>query len=420
MCTFKITNDPNNLLIDKYLKLGGPTLSNTLELSNVFYTHNLLTITGDITPQPVKNKNKYFILIGEIYNYDKSLPSDIYHVINTYNIYKNDFTNYLDGEFLIIIFDEYQIDIFTDPWSTRQCWYLKKNNYFYFSTFPVEDIVDRVNIRPHYYGNDNLIRLRPNTHYNFIINNQLLRIVNNNLHKWDFCQYKTNLNDWFKAFDEAVLKRSYDNQLVCFSGGLDSSCLALSLTDQKINFDAIMLDFNSVEDVNTINAVTNYCKDYMNLLIIQNKVSIDNIDKFEEIGLVNKAIVQIAQIAKNLGKKVVLQGNGADEIISNYMQKSNIKINTKNFWKEDLELIFPYSNFYDGQMRRIIDSFEFAFLMNGIELRNIFLDKKLTQEWFSLSCELKNKSIKLPLKGYLYYRNIPLPSVIARLTAQDY
>jgi asparagine synthetase B (glutamine-hydrolysing) len=158
----------------------------------------------------------------------------------------------------------------------------------------------------------------------------------------------------------------------------------------------------------------------MNLLTICDKVSIDNIDKFEEIGLINKAIVQIAQIAKNLNKKVVLQGNGADEIISNYMQKSNQPINTKTFWKEDLESIFPYSNFYDGQMRRIIDSFEFAFLMNGIELRNVFLDKKLTQEWFNLSSNLKNKSVKLPLKGYLYYRNIPLPNVIVRLTAQDY
>jgi asparagine synthetase B (glutamine-hydrolysing) len=420
MCTFKITNDPNPLLVDKYLKLGGPTLSNTLELNGVYYTHHLLNITGSITTQPVKNKNKYFILIGEIYNYDKSYPSDIYQVIDAYEKYKNNLTNYLDGEFLIIIFDEFQIDIFTDPWSTRQCWFFKKNNYFYFSTFPIEDISNRVNIRPHYYGDNNLTRLKPNTHYNFIIDNQILTIINNELHKWDFSQYKNTLNDWFKAFDEAVLKRSHKDQIVCFSGGLDSSCLVLSLTDQKIKFDSMMLKFNDVEDENTINSVIDYCKDYMNLLTICDKVSIDNIDKFEEIGLINKAIVQIAQIAKNLNKKVVLQGNGADEIISNYMQKSNQPINTKTFWKEDLESIFPYSNFYDGQMRRIIDSFEFAFLMNGIELRNVFLDKKLTQEWFNLSSNLKNKSVKLPLKGYLYYRNIPLPNVIVRLTAQDY
>ena len=35
MCTFKITNNPNEQLSDYFLKLGGPDLSNTIEVNGI-------------------------------------------------------------------------------------------------------------------------------------------------------------------------------------------------------------------------------------------------------------------------------------------------------------------------------------------------------------------------------------------------
>jgi len=87
MCTFKITNDSTELLIDQYLKDGGPTESRTVELDGIYITHHLLNITGEITPQPIYYGGKYFMLIGEFYNYDDSWPSDIYFGIEKYNEY---------------------------------------------------------------------------------------------------------------------------------------------------------------------------------------------------------------------------------------------------------------------------------------------------------------------------------------------
>ena len=115
MCTFKITNDPNEIFIDKYLQLGGPTLSNTIEIDGVYITHHLLSLTGELTPQPVERDGKYFLLLGEFYNYDVSLPSDIYFGIEKYLEYGDKFTEHLDGEFLFIVIDGDEINFFSDP-----------------------------------------------------------------------------------------------------------------------------------------------------------------------------------------------------------------------------------------------------------------------------------------------------------------
>ena len=54
----------------------------------------------------------------------------------------------------------------------------------------------------------------------------------------------------------------------------------------------------------------------------------------------------------------------------------------------------------------------------GVETRNPFLDKKLTQEWFSLSAELKNLEDKSPQKNYLRNHNIILPKKVSGLIDQ--
>ena len=144
MSTFKITNNSNSIVIDDYLKLGGPDISNTIDANGVYMTHHLSSITGEETAQPVKYDNKYYMLIGKIYNYDDTFDSDIYFCIEKYLEHGNKFTEYLDGEFLFIIYDEKtnNIDLFTDPWSTRQAFYYKIDNYFYFSTYPMTEPKD--------------------------------------------------------------------------------------------------------------------------------------------------------------------------------------------------------------------------------------------------------------------------------------
>ena len=137
MCTFKITNNPHEQLTDYFLKLGGPDLSNTIEVNGMYITHHLLNITGEFTPQPVEYDGKYFLLMGEIYNYDDSWPSDIYFGIEKYIEHGNSFVDHLDGEFLFIVIDGDNVNFFTDPWSTRQCYFTTVDDYWYFTTLRI-------------------------------------------------------------------------------------------------------------------------------------------------------------------------------------------------------------------------------------------------------------------------------------------
>ena len=415
MCTFKITNYTKELPIDSYLKLGGPTLSKTINIDGVIFTHNLLSITGAITPQPILYKNNLYMLLGEIYNYDKKYPSDIYSVIYNYELYGYKFTDYLDGEFLIIVYNLEKgcIYFFTDPWSTQMVWYSTFENYFYFSTFPL---------------NNDSFRLSSNSHYVYDTKNNTFKHKNYSLYTWDLNQYKDTYDDWDEAFKEAVSKRYHKtDNILALSGGLDSSCIALCLSDLKKPFESICLDLYNLEDTITLNSVLAYTTTYnkINYILKDDLVYNENlIYKFlYDKNLSKYSLNLICSEVKNLSKKILITGQGSDEIIDNYVEKFFYRI-TDNIidistWPEDIRPYFPYGHFYTGLQRDYIDKHSYVALSYGIELRNPFLDKKLAQEWLNISPELKNKERKGPLKNFLRMRGIPLPTKMVGLSSHN-
>jgi len=82
--------------------------------------------------------------------------------------------------------------------------------------------------------------------------------------------------------------------------------------------------------------------------------------------------------------------------------------------------MFPWKHFYGGMNRFLLDKNESIALSYGVEVRNVFLDKRLVQEWLWLSADLKNSEIKGPLKNYLRNRNISLPKKQAALRYQEW
>ena len=402
MCTFKITNNPNKIWIDDFLAWGGPTVTNSVEIAGVYITHYLLHVTGELTPQPVERDGKYFLLMGEFYNYDASLPSDIYFGIEKYLEYGDDFTAHMDGEFLFIVYDpsKQTIDFFTDPWSTRQVWYRELRGHFYFTTLVNEKNalyaldVCRMPLR-RFIDKDEQYRLPHNSHCRYDIKNKSLKIVNDTLHKWNFDQNVNTLEDVEKYFTEAVLKRWYPNCTLFLSGGMDSSSVALCLTDNKRKFNSLSLMLRPFfEDEDVFKKVLSYCKDYINHY---------NIVNITEGNTRNTEIYNLARDRFN--SKVVLMGNGADETFDNYRAKGKSEF---KFFPENLTDIFPWKHFYGGQCRDLLDLFETYNIFSGLELRNIFFDKKLVQAWFNVDVNIKNKEHKIFMKKYLRKRQIPI------------
>ena len=93
------------------------------------------------------------------------------------------------------------------------------------------------------------------------------------------------------------------------------------------------------------------------------------------------------------------------EFIDNYITKDSSPWKT---WPDNLQDIFPYSHFYKGLSRILLDFHEKYSLNFGIENRHIFYDKKFVQCWLNTTPEIKNKESKGFLKDYLRRYNIPI------------
>ena len=382
MCTFQITNDSTPNINHNKLQPGGPDLSNTISLDDIYITHHLLSITGDFTPQPVERDGKHFLLMGEIYNYDKSLPSDIYFGIEKYLEYGDKFTEHLDGEFLFVVINGNTIDFFSDPWSTRQSYYTILDDKWYFTTLRISP---------------NSQRFLHNSHYRFHTKDTTIELVNDELTSWNLEQNINSLDEVVNSFEEAVIKRWTPNSTLFLSGGVDSSAVALCLHKNKKTFNAISLMIKPEhEDQESLSAVVELCKPpYYNI----NEITDEYLD------LDNSQCEIRKQTKLRFNSKVVLTGSGSDEFIDNYISKN---ISEFYVWPNNLNDIFPYSHFYKGSSRLLLDFHERYSLNFGIENRNTFYDKKFVQCWLNTTPEIKNDESKAFLKDYIREYNIPI------------
>jgi asparagine synthetase B (glutamine-hydrolysing) len=320
--------------------------------------------------------------MGEIYNYDKSLPSDIYFGIEKYLEYGDKFTEHLDGEFLFVVINGNTIDFFSDPWSTRQAYYTILDDKWYFTTLRISP---------------NSQRFLHNSHYRFHIKDTTIELVNGELTSWNLEQNINSLDGVVNSFEEAVIKRWTPNSTLFLSGGVDSSAVALCLHKNKKTFNAISLMTKPEhEDQESLNAVVELCKPpYYNVSEITD----------EYLDLDNAQCEIRKQTKLRFNSKVVLTGSGSDEFIDNYISKGDTEFYV---WPNNLNSIFPYRHFYKGSSRLLLDFHESYSLNFGIENRNTFYDKKFVQCWLNTTPEIKNDESKGFLKDYLREYNIPI------------
>ena len=136
-----------------------------------------------------------------------------------------------------------------------------------------------------------------------------------------------------------------------------------------------------------------------------NELKYNVVDDWASVGLAT-----IFTLAKEKQQRIYLSGQGGDEIYSDYgfeglKYKSISQFGGK--FPDDLTSIFPWNNFYDGSQKAFISKEEHIASMYGIEGRYPFLDKKVVQEFFWLTTELKNKYYKAPLYAVMEKFNYP-------------
>lgn len=237
MCGILLTNRAIVNLGDAlmYLEPRGPDHTSLVRRGDYTFIHTLLSITGEVTPQPFVNDSGDVMAIynGEIYNYHEfgEVPSDGLCLISAYEKYGDDFVCHLDGEFALVLIDFEQMKLIfsTDVFSTKPMWFASEGVEFGISSYehPLQSL-----------GFNEPIQVEANSTY--VVDLDTLTVKSRkDVHTFDLRQHKTNFDDWNSAFSDAIAKRTQnlrESLFIGLSSGYDSGAIACELTRQEVDF----------------------------------------------------------------------------------------------------------------------------------------------------------------------------------------
>lgn len=423
MCSFYFSNQylGNLELINKYLKPRGPDATNLVEVEGYTLVHNLLSLTGDFTVQPLNKNGVYSLFNGEIYNFkdfDPNAKCDSEVVIDLYQKYGPEFASKLDGEFAILILDlnNKKIVFSSDTFRTKPLFYSIEGKSICVSTYTSPILLSNFKTAN---------KVEANTTYIFDINTG--KLSTRTITKFLLDQYITDIDGWLTKFDKAIEKRtkfSADKKFfIGLSSGYDSGIISCALNKTNIDYKAysvvasenvgiIKQRFDLIKHKELINLKKSEF-DHYSATLFGNQC-----EDFtcQDLGINIKSdkacygLAHICTLAQRDNRKIYISGQGADEIISDYGMNGNKIYGHSTFggkFPNDLRSVFPWRNFFKGTQELYISKEEYVAGSFGIESRYPFLDLDLVQEYLSLSVDLKNKKYKHVIHEYLLKNNYP-------------
>lgn len=375
-----------------YIQKRGQDLTNQISKHGFTFIHNLLSITGDFTPQPYEEDNIICLYNGEIYNH-KFKKSDGENLIPLYKKYGTDFPKYLDGEWAIALFDfNKKLAIFaTDLFATKPIWRNGLECASYKSGVGGEKIPANTIQVVHFDG----------------------KTEEKKIYQFDLNQHKNNYRDFTKAFEKAIKKRAVKNCFIGLSSGYDSGAIACALLKQNVDFKAYIIKAREDTEIlkQRMKLVPNYQyfddpKDFAE----ESTWIKANVEDFKykvpqsiQTDSASLGLSKVCREAHKEGRKVYLSGQGADEIIGDYALKPH-QSTFKGKFPDKLKL---WNNFYEGYQYSYLGKEEYVAGSHSVETRYPFLDKEVIQEFLWLSPDLKNKNYKAPIYEYLKQNNFP-------------
>ena len=357
------------------------------------FGHNLLSIYDSddrqSRPQPVCNDNLTLVFNGEIYNFrtirnllekvgvTAEITSDseaLLYLIDSYN--KGDLvkaiqmaTRLIDGDYAFAVYDGENLALVRDPLGVKPLFYSKNDDNFGFaSTAPaLRDVgfADISTLKPEHIlfnGED----ISPAQH------------LYEKIHEGDVAKID-------KMLKLSVVKRveGLREVGVIFSGGVDSSYLALLLKEISENVPLkIKLYAVGVEGSKDVEAAI-YASKFLNLDLEICEVTEDMIrealpsvvnaigdDNLMKVG-VGLTTYFATKLAAEDGMKVAISGQGADELFGGYKRYLQSFVDGTLNWtlRQDM------SNMYHVNLERD----DACSMLNSVELRLPFLDKTLVE-----------------------------------------
>ncbi len=415
----------------------GPDSTGIKVFGNAGLAHARLSIidlkTGD---QPIHNENKtvWTVFNGEIFNFIElreilihkghvfSTKSDTEVIVHLYEEYGDHFVNHLNGQFAIALYDtkSNKLLLIRDRAGIVPLFFTKANSRLYFSS-EIKSILAVQNHPPslNYNALDQIFTfwspVSPETIFSEIFEvspGQMLIVNASGIKKtqywdWEFPED----NDYLKGSAEELAEelksllisatkirlRSDVPVGAYLSGGLDSSSIVSLIhkyTNNPLRTFSIGFDETGFDETNYQNAFLKSIKTDHSYLRCSNSDIADNfIDTIwhTESPILRTAPVpmkMLSGLVRENGYKVVLTGEGADEVLGGYDIFKETKI--RKFWSKYphsekrptlLKRLYPYLDMTQG------NAYLRAFFGQGIDSPNIISFSHLTRWSSTAKCK---------------------------------
>ena len=406
----KQINFNNKFVFEQFnsIKHRGPEFSRILNINNnLFFGFHRLAINGlnNGSNQPFEQNNITLMCNGEIYNYkqlinrfklDVSTDSDCEVILHLYKKFGIEATlKLLDGVFAIAIYDEKnnQLHIARDRFGVRPLYCSSKTDIakqrFYFASeakalinFEDNVIYNKINqFEPGTYlsinMNDDVYTYIHKPFYYLSTNNSIDFLLENMGYRQEI-----SYDNIYFAFKEAVTKRieNSDRPVACLlSGGLDSSLVAALSAEylKKHNKElyTFSIGFEDSVDIKFAQDVADHIGSKHHVIYVTNEQMVSAIPQVvKQLETYDTTTIRASvpnyllgkYIKENTDFKVILGGDGADELMGGYLYLHNSP--TPEDFNDEVISLLKHIHFFDGKRAdRCMAGF-------GLEIRLPFLD----------------------------------------------
>jgi len=408
MCGLEIYISKDDINSNDNCKHRGPDSTKKIDIKYFDYNirlvfHRLSIIDLEHGEQPFiyenDNETVYLLCNGEIYNYKKLIEKYILKTKSDCKVilemYKNNENIYniiqeLDGEFAFVFLSlkksHQNINIFygRDRFGIRPLFHkFEGNKLFIASELKGIPNMDGKQVEPRKIYWSNLNNVSVNTYY----------YIGTKIHK---------VNNIKDILIESVRDRMQTERPLgaLLSGGLDSSLICgiasniLKETNKQLTTFTIGMDPDS-PDIEYARKVATHINSIHHEIIIPVNVWLDNLKNvIKQIETYDITTIRAScgqyliskWISENTDIKVILNGDGSDEITSGYLYFYNAPSADSSHF-ENLILLNQIHNYDVLRVDRGISAF-------GLESRVPFLSQKFVEHYLSIDKELRN-----PIKG---------------------
>ena len=353
MCAINGFTYRDSSLLNKMMSIcssRGPDDKGFFFENEISLGHNRLAIIdpNERSKQPFIYKNLVLSFNGEIYNflelkeelktkgYKFSTKSDTEVLIKLFHCYELESFKKISGIFSISIWDKFKkaLYLIRDIVGVKPLYYSYKNGNLFFSTLikPLLEInekqlnIEAVNYYSNFGYNDltetffkNILKLEPG---------ELIIFKNKSFKKEKFLKYnfKKNLskNDVKEKIIKTINKQTISDVPIALSlsGGIDSNIILSTITKNLRTYN-ISFTYNNVKSSDSIHAADRaklFNTEHQEINVSNDKFinTIEKVNNILEEPVGNQNSVTNLILSENIKEKVIMCGDGGDEIFTGY------------------------------------------------------------------------------------------------------